>query len=499
MGRNRSPRHTSSKTGKRGLPRRAAPSSTQRTGATGQNPLEHFVGEERELQIVRLNDDGDGVGRLEDVTVFVRGALPGESVLARVTNAHRRHLSAELLHVESSTALQVQDNNNTTVQRMRTLPLCPVSDTCGGCQLQHISYQAQLDHKQQVVAGALKRIGKFADALVLPTIGMDDPWRYRNQIQMPVDYDEASGELRQGFFAVGSHQIIETSECLLVPESVERTMEELPKQIVQHLGAEARFVHHLIIRHSRHTGEQMVILCVRRHFSGLEALARTLLCDPVVSVAVTVQEHPTGPVWGHVVEVLAGKDAIKEELDGVEFLISPRSFFQVNTVQAEVLTTLAKERCNLTGDEVILDAYCGTGTFSLTLARYAKETVGVEAISAAIEDAKQNAEINAVGNATFVVGNVEEVLPKWVGEGRSFDVAVLDPPRKGCHPDVLQALVNAGIPRIVYVSCNPATLARDARILEDTGYRFGPFQPVDMFPHTSHVECVVAAHYVGKE
>lgn len=496
-----------------------------------ENVLSGWVDTVHELNIIRLNDDGDGVARLEDVTVFVPGALPGETVHARIVSAHKRHLVAEatgwVLRHESGWHGEGSDGHEGSQGEaqgeaqgegsrdqaladhisqgqasadqghpIRVAPLCPVFHQCGGCQLQHLSYTTALEHKRQVVASALQRIGHLDKFEVLPTIGMDTPWRYRNQIQVPLRYDADSGQLVQGFFAPHSHEVIETTSCDLVPPSVEETMVEAPRQMSRVLGAEASVVHHMIIRHSLFTGEQMLILGVRKPPADLKKLTTALFSPPIVSLGITVQENPTGPVWGDKVDIIAGKANLMERLGKLDFLISPRSFFQVNTKQADVLTELARNSCALRGDEVVLDAYCGTGTFSLTIANSVKEIVGIEAVAPAVEDARANAKQNSIDNARFEVGIVEHVLPRWVEQGTRFDVAVLDPPRKGCHPDVLRALVDAGIPRIVYVSCNPATLARDVRILADAGYRPGAFQPVDMFPQTSHVECVVSIEKV---
>ncbi|WP_054967347.1 23S rRNA (uracil(1939)-C(5))-methyltransferase RlmD [Alicyclobacillus ferrooxydans] len=493
------------------------------------NPLSAFVKTIHTVDIVRLNDDGDGVGLIDDVTVFVRGALPGENVRVEVTEAHRRHLIAQVVEwlgveghrssgvevlrlsgieeqrtsrVEEQRSSDEQDevsgdavtsNSQDILSLDRVTPLCGVFEACGGCQLQHVSYRGQLLHKRSVVVNALQRIGRFSEFVVQPTIGMDEPWRYRNQIQVPLKWDEESLSLSQGFFAPGSHTVVQTNSCALVPEVVEQTMTLVPKALTEVLGPDAAFVHHLIIRFSVHTGEQMLILGVSRRLRQERELMDALMVGSIVSLAMTVQERSTGPVWGKTVEHLAGKRVLTERLGDVEFLISPRSFFQVNTRQAEVLTKLVQDRAALSGNETILDAYCGTGTFSLTLARFVKQTVGIETVVAAVHDARENARVNRIDNARFEVGEVEQLLPEWVRHGQKFDVAVLDPPRKGCHPDVLRALIDAGIPKIVYVSCNPSTLARDVRLLADEGYQLGEFQPVDMFPQTSHVECVVAA------
>ncbi|MCL6452114.1 MAG: 23S rRNA (uracil(1939)-C(5))-methyltransferase RlmD [Alicyclobacillus sp.] len=461
------------------------------------------VGEQGTILVERLNDDGDGVGRFRGWTAFVPGALPGETVTVQVTAVHRRHLEAV-----------VMDGSVHPRSPLRATPLCGVFSQCGGCQLQHLTYDAQLRQKQAVVVNALRRIGRFAvvhpdgttnpasdlapnEGLeplairVRPTLGMAFPWRYRNQIQVPVTWDDATKRLKPGFFAARSHRPIPVSACHLVPEDVERSMNDVPAELSRTLGTGAADIHHLVFRHSRATGEQMLIVCARRDTPALRAACRSLQRDPIVSVALTIQPQPTGPIWGNEVDVLAGKSALTERLGSVEYLVSPRSFFQVNTEQAEVLTQLVRQMAGSALLHSVLDAYCGTGTFSLALAPCAEQVMGIEAVAAAVADARRNAVHNGIGNAQFTAGEVEHVLPRWAEEGRTFDLAVIDPPRKGCRKEVLQALRHARIPRIVYVSCNPSTLARDLRWLVDDGYTVSDVQPVDMFPQTAHVECVV--------
>jgi len=444
------------------------------------------------VQVQRLNDDGDGVGQLNGWTVFIPRALPGEAVQVRVRAVHRRHAEAVLVDSPADRLANQPAGAGNAVDSLRTAPLCGIFDQCGGCQLQHIAYAAQLEHKRSVVQNAFQRIGRFDSLEVQPTLGMEWPWRYRNQIQVALSWDEKTGMLVPGFFAAKSHRIVPALDCQLVPEAVERTMLTAPRIIAEVLGTEARLVHHLIIRHSTSSNEQMVVLCVQRTPQRLRAACERLAAGPVVSVAVTVQPQATGPVWGKRVDVVCGQVELREQLGDVEFLVSPRSFFQVNTRQAGVLTQIVQRMARLEGHETLLDAYCGTGTFSLTMAHKVAKTIGVDSVDPAIRDARRNAKHNAIANAEFVVGEAETFVPQAVSNQQRFDVAVLDPPRKGCHPDVLNALLEAEIPRLVYVSCNPATLARDLRILVDGGYQVEEVQPVDMFPQTSHVECCVS-------
>lgn len=435
------------------------------------------------------------MGRVEGFTVFVPGLLPGERATVRIVQVERRFARAVALQRIGSDAPE------------RTSAECAVFGECGGCQLQHQSYPAQLAHKQRMVQNALARLAKLSDVPVLPTIGMESPWRYRNQVQVPLTWHEEAGRYSGGFFAASSHRVVETTACHLEPSSMEKAVEDVIDVLGTSLPAIGEMssrgpvraagqpstppVHHVIVRESFTTGEQMVILVLSR--TGLdvsEAVRRIAALPNVVSVALTVQPKPGGPVWGNAVDVVAGQSYLTERIGELEFLISPRSFFQVNTPQMRTLYQVALDYAQLSPTDTVLDAYCGTGTISLMLAKQAKAVVGIETISAAVEDARRNAAHNRIDHAEFVVGEVETVLPRWIEAGQTFDVAVLDPPRKGCDPHVISALIAARPRRIVYVSCNHVTLARDLRLLADGGYHVLEAQPVDMFPQTSHVEVV---------
>jgi 23S rRNA (uracil1939-C5)-methyltransferase len=439
------------------------------------------VGETYEVEAVRLNDDGDGVAAVEGFTVFVPGLLPGERAKVTVQDVEKRF------------ARGIVTGELERVAPTREAPRCRVFGDCGGCQLQHLSYDAQLQHKRDMVEQALKRLARLSDVPVLPTLGMSHPWRYRNQVQVPLAYDERKQRLVQGFFAVGSHRVVETDVCHLASTSMEETIRRVVGILQCDLGSKAADAHHIVLRESRTTGEQLVVLCTRSGTVIDRDIAERIAELPrVVGVAQTVQPRPHGPIWGRTVESLAGSSHLTETIEGVEFLISARSFFQVNTSQAAKLYEKAVEFAQVKSGDVVLDAYCGTGTLTLLFARHAGRALGIELVPEAIADARRNADHNGIANAEFVVGEVERVLPKRVQQGEHYDVAVVDPPRRGCHPNVLRALAEAKPRRIVYVSCNHATFARDARTLTDLGYHLEKVQPVDMFPQTSHVECVAA-------
>ncbi|GGI99819.1 putative RNA methyltransferase [Alicyclobacillus cellulosilyticus] len=471
------------------------------------------AGERHLATAVRLNDDGEGIAYIDGLTVFVPGLLPGEQAWVEVTQVARRYGRARLVSapepVPTTAARQdaaegaqyegrrgpaaatvaTDGNGYAMADTGRVLPKCAVFGACGGCQLQHLAYPRQLEHKRRVVEAALRRIGRLADVPVAPVLGMDNPWRYRNQIQVPLRWTDPPGRLTAGFFAMGSHELVPTEACHLASAAMEQTVRAVVRVLADALGPAAADVHHLIVRESYTTGEQMVVLVAARQDLDLRQVVDDLLALPrVVSVCRTVQPYRTGPVWGPTVEVLGGKAALTERIEGLEFLISPRSFFQVNTAQARVLYAQVVQAAALQPTDVVLDAYCGTGTIALVLARQARKVVGVEQVPAAVADARRNAAHNGIAHAVFLTGAVERILPRLCTQ-EHFDVVVLDPPRKGCAPQVLAAVVAARPRRIIYVSCNPATLARDLRVLADGGFVVRRVQPVDMFPQTSHIEC----------
>lgn len=456
-------------------------------------------------EIIGLTHEGEGVGRYEGFTLFVRGALPGERVSVEVVSVGKsfgKGTMRELLSPESD---------------RRTAP-CPIYDSCGGCQLQHLDYAAQLHWKRRHVVDNLVRVGKLTVAgepmagaagglpgdvgrvpvIVHPTIGMADPWRYRNKAQVPIGRGEAG--LVGGFFEEGSHDIVEMDACLIQQEENEETVRAV-KEAARMLEISAYdrvtgrgLLRHVVVRHAAATGQRMVVLVTNgRDIPHADELVALILerVPGVVSVVQNVNTERTPVVFGELTLTLWGKDVIYDEIGDVRFAISARSFYQVNPEQTERLYRKTVEYAGLTGEETVVDAYCGIGTITLFLARHARRVYGVEIVPEAIDDARRNALLNDIRNVEFAVGRAEKVLPRWQRAGVSPDVIVVDPPRKGCDPELIATMLELRPARIVYVSCNPSTLARDLRLLEDGGYRTVEVQPVDMFPHSGHVECVI--------
>ncbi|MEI7027971.1 23S rRNA (uracil(1939)-C(5))-methyltransferase RlmD [Paenibacillus sp. y28] len=643
---------------------KAAPVQTTASRANASAArLPFSIGDSVEAEIVGLGHEGEGVGRADGFTLFIPGALPGERVRARVKEMKKQFGRADLLELLEASPDRIE-------------PPCTLFDTCGGCQLQHLSYEAELRHKQRLVADALQRIGKLpvevvhtssfanggnaaagltssincdvgnatvavggahdavndetvvvggahdgvndatvaaggahdgvndatvavggandgvndatvavggahdgvndatvaaggahdgvndatvavggandgvndatvavggandgvndatvavggandavndatvavsganataAPVVVLPTLGMNEPWRYRNKAQVPIG--EEQGGLVGGFYTQGSHKIVDMETCLIQHDDVDASVAGV-KAIARELGIRpyrqqehTGELRHVIVKTGFATGEQMVVLVTRsaklEREAELIAAIRARL-PLVVSICHNVQPERTSLVFGRHTRVLWGREVIHDTIGGIRFAISAQSFYQVNPAQTEVLYSKALEFAGLTGQETVIDAYCGIGTISLFLAQRAAKVYGVEIVPEAIEDARRNAELNGIRNAEFAVGAAEDVMPRWLAAGVRPDVIVVDPPRKGCDPALLETLLTMRPERIVYVSCNPATLARDLQVLcggEDAAYRCVTAQPVDMFPHTVHVECVVSTYRVDK-
>ncbi len=437
------------------------------------------------LDIQRMGDGGEGVGRIEGLAVFVDNALPGDRVEIKVTQVKRNFARGRIKKVVQQSEQRVEAK-------------CPAALECGGCQIQHMDYGWQLMHKQQKVADALQRISGLVGVTVHPVLGMKDPWRYRNKAQYPVGRGEEG--IVTGFYARQSHDIIDIDDCAIqhginnkVVKEIKEHMKEYgiePYDEKTHQGT----IRHILTRIGFATGEIMVVIVAAcRYFPGKDALVERLkgTINNIMSIVLNVNDRRTNVILGQECITLWGQDYITDIMDNLKFRISPLSFFQVNPSQTLVLYRKALEYAGLKGGEIVVDAYCGTGSISLFLAGQAAKVYGIEVVEAAVEDARANAVINGIQNAEFITGLAEEVMPRLYREGIRPHAVVLDPPRKGCEQALLDAVVSMQPGRVVYVSCNPATLARDLKYLDGRGYKTVEVQPVDMFPHTAHVETVV--------
>ncbi len=438
------------------------------------------------VTIEDLSSDGLGVGHSDGMAFFIKDTVIGDEVEAKIMKMKKTYGYARM------TKLLVPSPD-------RIEACCPVARQCGGCQIQSMSYPAQLRFKENKVRNNLMRIGKFENPPMEPIIGMDTPFRYRNKAQFPIGYSR-DGRRIAGFYAGRTHAIIECEDCLLgaevnqeILETVLSHMEQFQIEPYEEQTGKG-LLRHVMTRVGHSTGEIMVCLIVNgTKLPHEEALITALTRIPgMASITLNTNTEKTNVIMGRKQRLLWGRPYIEDTIGAVRFRISPLSFFQVNPLQTEKLYGKALEYAGLTGEETVWDLYCGIGTISLFLAQRAKKVCGVEIVPAAIEDARKNAALNGFTNAEFFVGKAEEVLPeKYKTEGITADVIVVDPPRKGCEESVLTTMIQMQPKRIVYVSCDSATLARDLKYLCENGYALQKCCPVDMFGNSVHVETVV--------
>lgn len=438
-----------------------------------------------DVEFVDLTHEGQGVAKIDGFPIFVPGGLPGESAQIKILNVKKNYGYGKLIEIKEKSPYRVE---------------IPKEDMhkYGGCQLHHMSYEGQLQFKQNLVEQTLTRIGKLQDVNIHPIIGMEQPFHYRNKAQVPVG--ERSGRLITGFYKPRTHEIIDTDESVIHMEAINDAI-KIVKEICSELGvaayneeAHTGVLRHIMARFGRKTDELMIVLITRTEkLPHREEIVEKIVAalPNAKSIVHNVNPKRTNVILGEKTQVLWGQDVIYDYIGNVKFAISPRSFYQVNPVQTKVLYDKALAYAGLTGEEIVFDAYCGIGTISLFLAQQAKKVYGVEVVSDAINDAKKNADLNGNTNVEFSVGEAETVIPNWAKEGIHADVIVVDPPRKGCDAALLKTIIEMKPKRVVYVSCNPATLARDLGILEADDYQTVEVQPVDMFPMTMHVECCV--------
>jgi 23S rRNA (uracil1939-C5)-methyltransferase len=435
------------------------------------------------VEVTGVAHDGAGVGRADGLAVFVPGTVPGDLALVRVSEVRRTFAVAKLVSVERASEVRVD-------------PGCPSFGRCGGCQLRHVAYHAQLSFKTRRVREAFRRIGHIADVDVAPCLPAPVIDGYRNRVQFALD-EKADGTRVVGFRPAGTHLVVDVDLCGLAMGEVNEAGQLLRKVLNSPEGSGIRVgpesLHHAAVRVSSCTKEVMVILVTAsRDLSGFDAVARSLahLKASIVSVHVAVSPARKGANWLGRASLLHGRETITECVRDRRFIISAESFFQVNLAQTERLVDTVEASASLTGTETLLDVYCGTGLMSICLAGDCAHVVGVEAVQEAVRDARVNARANRVGNAQFIAGRAETILGDLMARGLKPDVVVLDPPRAGCDREVLVATAEMKPSRAVYVSCDPETLARDLGFLNELGYRTRSVQPLDMFPNTSHVEAV---------
>ena len=438
------------------------------------------------LEIEDCGIDGEGIGKADGFTVFVKDAVIGDTVTAKIIKAKKNYGYGRLMEVLKPSPYRVE-------------PKCEFARQCGGCQLQALSYDQQLVFKTNKVKGHLERIGGFTDIPMEPIIGMDELFHYRNKAQFPVGRNK-EGKIVTGFYAGRTHNIIENRDCALGvaenKEVLDRVIAHMEKYGIEPYNEATGkgLVRHVLIRYGYFTKEVMVCLILNGNKIPKEEQLVKSLCEipGMTSITINVNKKHSNVILGEEIRLLWGQEYITDRIGDISYQISPLSFYQVNPMQTQKLYAKALEYADLHGQETVWDLYCGIGTISLFLAQKAKFVRGVEIVPAAIENAKENAKLNGLENTEFFVGKAEEVLPReYKKNGVYADVIVVDPPRKGCDETLLETMVEMNPDRIVYVSCDSATLARDLKYLCERGYELRKVCPVDQFGMTVHVETVV--------
>ena len=438
------------------------------------------------VTIEDIGSEGEGVGKINGYTLFVKDTVVGDKALVNVMKTTKSYGYARLIKLVEPSEFRVE-------------PRCPIASRCGGCQLQHLDYKKQLEYKENKVKNSLTRIGGFHDFAMEPICGMEEPYYYRNKSQFPVGRKKDGG-IAIGFYAERTHAIIDTEHCYIGAKvnvdilnflrsfieqyQVEPYDEETNKGLLRHIVTRVGFT----------TGEVMVCLVINgKDLPHKEELIQGLkLIQGMKSICLNINKENTNIILGEKIIPIWGEPYITDYIGSIRYRISPLSFFQVNPVQTKKLYDIALDYADLHGDEVVWDLYCGIGTISLFLAQKAKKVYGVEIIPEAIEDAKMNATINEIKNAEFFLGAAEEVLPnKYKEDNIKADVIVVDPPRKGCEQSLLDTILAMAPKKVVYVSCDPATLARDLKYLCEKDYELVKVRAVDQFGHSVHVETVV--------
>lgn len=440
-----------------------------------------------EVLIEDLSEEGQGIGKADGFTLFIKDALPGDRILAKILKVKKNYGFARMEEIREASPHRVE-------------PVCKHHKACGGCQLQALSYEEQLKFKQNKVWNHLKRIGGFDEIPMEPAAGLDNPFHYRNKAQFPVGYDKEKN-LVTGFYAARTHSIIPNMECCLGVD-VNKTILEIVLDTMKEYGVTAYdettgkgLVRHILIRYGFTTKEIMVCIIINGKKLPYEQVFIDRLCklDGMTGISLNFNTENTNVIMGEKCRTIWGTDYITDYIGDIRYQISPLSFYQVNPAQTKKMYDLVREFAGLTGTETVWDLYCGIGTISLYLAGMAKQVYGVEIVPQAIEDAKNNARINNITNAEFYVGKAEEVVPdfyKKAGGNLHPEVIVVDPPRKGCDTALLETIVKMAPERVVYVSCDSSTLARDLKYLCGEGYELKRVQVVDNFCMTVHVECV---------
>ena len=437
------------------------------------------------VDIVDIGQGGVGIGKFEGFTVFVDGGLVKDKIKVKITKSKKNYAVGDIVEIIEPSPYRVERKCSKELK------------DCGGCQIQELDYKEQLNLKTNEVRQVISRIGKLDDVVIHDAIGMEEPFRYRNKAQFPIQ--KVNGVPVIGFYKKKSHDIIPTDQCIIQHDVNDKIIKIIKTYIraykvsIYDEKTHTGVLRHLVTKVGFTTKEVMVVLVANgRKLPYLNELASVLAenIPGFKTLVVNVNREKTNVILGNENRIVYGDGKINDYIGNLVFEISPLSFFQVNPVQTEVLYNKALEYANLGENDTVFDIYCGIGTISLFLAQKAKKVYGIEIVDEAIKDAKRNAALNKLDNVEFYVGKAEEVVPKMYKQGKRANVVVVDPPRKGCDEKVLDTIVSMEPDRVVYVSCNPSTLARDLNYLNERGYKCKEVQPVDMFPHSVHIENV---------
>ena len=443
------------------------------------------------VEIVDLGHKGEAIGKADGFTVFVDGALKGDTAKVKIVKVKKNYAVGELIEIIKKSADRVE-------------PRCSITGICGGCTIMNMDYEKQLELKQNLIYESLTRIGKLENPNIKPIIGMENPYNYRNKAQYPVGINE-QGEIEIGFYKKRTHDIVEFDTCHIQHESNDEIIQTIKDYVkrknisVYNEKTGSGILRRIVTKVGFATGEIMIVLVTTSGGRYFEELVTELVAkNPhIKSIIQNINKSTGNAVLGPKSKLLYGKETITDKIGNLEFEISARSFYQVNPVQTQVMYQKVMDYIGLTGEETVFDIYCGIGTISLFLAQKAKKVYGIEIVPEAIEDAHRNAEINNLTNTEFICGNAQEVVPELYGKGIRADAVVVDPPRKGIEEIVLQTIADMKVPKIVYVSCNPSTMARDIEMLGRLGYQMDECTGVDNFCHSMHVESIILMTYCG--
>ena len=440
--------------------------------------------EDHELIIKNYSHQGEGIGRVNNFTVFVPGTILDEKVKVKITEVKNNFARGQLEKVILASPHRIK-------------PLCPVYHLCGGCHLQHVAYEKQLEMKNEIVENALNRIGN-QNIKVLPTIGMEDPWRYRNKGHFHLARE--NGKIQLGFYKSKSHTLVPACQCRLFSTVINHLIKYLEEQLTRReisiydCETDQGNLRGIILKESKSTGEIMIIFISKEEKLKIDEIFLDNLIktfSQTVSVYQNINKNSKMVLLGKDFKLLRGRTSIEDTIGSYKFKISPASFFQVNVSQAQVLYGKILEYANLSGEETVIDSYCGTGTISIYLAGKAKRVYGLELEKGAVRDSRENCKLNNLSNLKFFTGEAEKWLYGWIKNQEEVQIMVVDPPRKGCSREMLRDIIKIKPEQILYVSCDLPTMARDIKYLTQNGcYNLEKVQPVDMFPQTRHIECI---------